>query len=127
MKKTLMAAVVVAALTLVGGAAYADGFIEMMTKTERMIADAEQKGDMTNAAEARRLTAEAKSLYDQGQSDAALVRVVRGMMLAAASTRHGGPNGNRSRTPRKACRSRRFESSRITGRRTTTGDGARRA
>lgn len=90
MKKTLTAAAVAAALTLAGGAAYAaDCFTEMMTKTERMIADAEQKGDMTNAAEARRLTAEAKSLYDQGQSDAALVRVVRGMMLVDR-TQSGG-------------------------------------
>ncbi len=82
MTKTLMAAAVAAALTLVGGAAYAaDCFTEVMTKTESMIADAEKQGNMTNAAEARRLSAEAKRLYDQGQNDAALVRVVRGMML----------------------------------------------
>ena len=90
MKKTLMAAAVAAALTLVGGAAYAaDCFTELMAKTENMIADAEKKGDMTNAAEARRLSAEAKSLYDQGQRDAALVRIVRGM-LHVDRTQSGG-------------------------------------
>lgn len=82
MKRFLMAAAVAAALTLVGGAAYAaDCFGEMMAKTDAMIADAEKRGDMKNAAEARKLSAEAQRLYDSGQSDAALVRVVRGMIL----------------------------------------------
>jgi hypothetical protein len=54
-----------------------------------MIADAEKKGDTTNAAGARKLSAEAKSLHDQGQKDAALVRVVLSMMMVDR-TQSGG-------------------------------------
>lgn len=82
MKTILTAAAALAALTLTAGSAIAaDCFGEIMTKTSTMITRAEQKGDRTVAAEARRLSAEAQQLYDQGKRDEALVRVVRSMIL----------------------------------------------